>query len=209
MPSASLSSTPPNTPASNLTAAPPSPSPIKPPPPRSQKPHRLEKSRSQRILWLLEELQLTYSLQTYKRENMLAPPSLKQVHPLGKSPLVSVESAANPSAPLVLAESSFIVEYLTDHFGPWLAPARYAGAGKTGEEGEVGGETESWVRYRYFMHYAEGSLMPFLVIALLLSSKSGRSSAQPPSLFPPPSALRTSAKQKREGGRGKSQFDSS
>ncbi|KAL9068284.1 MAG: hypothetical protein Q9161_006310 [Pseudevernia consocians] len=130
----------------------------------------LEKSRSQRILWLLEELQLTYSLQTYKRENMLAPASLKEVHPLGKSPLVSIESAANPSTPLILAESSFIVEYLTDHFGPWLAPERYAGGGKKGQEGEVGGETESWVRYRYFMHYAEGSLMPFLVVALILSN---------------------------------------
>lgn len=128
-------------------------------------PHRLEKSRSQRILWLLEELNLTYTLQTYKRQNMLAPPELKQVHPLGKSPIVSVESSAHPK-PLVLAESSFIVEYLIDHFGPWLAPERYA----SGNEGAVGGETESWVRYRYYMHYAEGSLMPYLLIARLLSS---------------------------------------
>lgn len=99
---------------------------------------------------------------------MLAPPELKEIHPLGKSPLVSIETAANPSKPLVLAESSFIVEYLIDHFGPQLAPERYAGGGDG--EGKVGGETESWVRYRYFMHYAEGTLMPFLVIGLLLSS---------------------------------------
>ncbi|KAF6230729.1 hypothetical protein HO173_011081 [Letharia columbiana] len=138
----------------------------------------LEKSRSQRILWLLEELHLTYALKTYKRQNMLAPPELRSVHPLGKSPLVSVESAdddATPTKkPLVLAESGFIVEYLIDHFGPWLAPERYAGGGggkKEGEGvGEVGGETESWVRYRYFMHFAEGSLMPFLLIAMLLST---------------------------------------
>lgn len=126
----------------------------------------LEKSRSQRILWLLEELPITYTLETYKRQNMLAPPELKEIHPLGKSPIVSISTNAD-SKPLVLAESSFIVEYLVDHFGPWLAPERYE---KGKKEGEVGGETESWVRYRYFMHYAEGSLMPFLIIAFILGN---------------------------------------
>ncbi|CAF9907682.1 MAG: hypothetical protein ALECFALPRED_003751 [Alectoria fallacina] len=119
----------------------------------------LEKSRSQRILWLLTELDVPYDLQTYKRQSMLAPPELKEIHPLGKSPLVTISTpsdAAAAAVPLVLAESSFIVEYLIDHFGPRFAPARY----ESGKEGQVGGETEAWVRYRYYMHYAEGSLMP-------------------------------------------------
>lgn len=100
---------------------------------------------------------------------MLAPPELKDVHPLGKSPIVSIESGSTPT-PMVLAESGLIAEYLIDHFAPRLAPERYA----EGKEGQVGGETESWLRYRYFMHYAEGSLMPYLVVALLINSKSVR-----------------------------------
>ena len=128
---------------------------------------RLEKSRSQRILWLLEELKVEYELKTYKRKNMLAPPELKQIHPLGKSPIISVQ-AEGMSEPLVLAESGLIIEYIIDHFGPHLAPKRY----KEGKEGQVGGETEEWIRYRYFMYYGEGSLMPYLVILLLMNSKS-------------------------------------
>ena len=93
---------------------------------------------------------------------MLAPPELKKVHPLGKSPLVSVQ-AEGATEPLVLAESVLITEYLIDHFGPWLAPTRY----QKGKEGQVQGETEEWLRYRYFMHYAEGTLMPYLVVALI------------------------------------------
>ena len=127
---------------------------------------RLEKSRSQRILWLLEELKLDYELKTYKRENMLAPKELKEVHPLGKSPIITVESEATPK-PLVLAESGFIVEYLIEHFGTWLSPERY----QQGKDGQVGAETEEWIRYRYFMHYAEGSIMPLLVIALLFNGR--------------------------------------
>ncbi|KAL8671919.1 MAG: hypothetical protein Q9168_003594 [Polycauliona sp. 1 TL-2023] len=123
----------------------------------------LEKSRAQRILWLLEELKIDYELKTYKRQNMQAPPELKKIHPLGKSPLISVQ-AEGAAEPLVLAESGLIMEYLIDHFGPHLAPTRY----QAGKEGQVQGETEEWLRYRYFMHYAEGTLMPYLVIALLL-----------------------------------------
>ncbi|CAD6578230.1 MAG: hypothetical protein ASARMPRED_008650 [Alectoria sarmentosa] len=82
----------------------------------------LEKSRSQRILWLLTELDVPYDLQTYKRQSMLAPPELKEIHPLGKSPLVTISTPS--AAPLVLAESSFIVEYIIDHFGPRFAPTR-------------------------------------------------------------------------------------
>lgn len=130
--------------------------------------HRLEKSRSQRILWLLEELQIDYELKIYHRaSDMMAPKELKDVHPLGKSPVISVE-AEGMSKPLVLAESGLIVEYLVDHFGPWLAPKRYM----QGKEDQIGGESEEWLRYRYYMHYAEGSLMLYMVVALLANSKS-------------------------------------
>ncbi len=127
---------------------------------------RLEKSRSQRVLWLLEECKIDYELKTFKRINMLAPSELKEIHPLGKSPIVIVESEANPK-PLVLAESGPLMEYLIDHFSPHLAPERY----QKGKDGEVGGETEGWVRYRYYMHYAEGSLTPFLIFSLLFNGK--------------------------------------
>lgn len=98
---------------------------------------------------------------------MLAPKELKEAHPLGKSPVIGVESS-NTDKPLILAESGFIAEYLCDHFnGERLVPKRY----KDGKEGQVGGETEEWLRYRYFMHYAEGSLMPLLVIQLIMNSE--------------------------------------
>ncbi|KAL8822507.1 MAG: hypothetical protein Q9191_006760 [Dirinaria sp. TL-2023a] len=103
----------------------------------------LEKSRAQRVLWLLEELKLDYELKTYKRQNMQAPEELKKVHPLGKSPLLSIESAATEK-PIILAESGVIIEYLIDHFGPHLVPKRY----EDGRDNQVGGETESWLRYR-------------------------------------------------------------
>lgn len=79
--------------------------------------------------------------------------------------MITIE-APDSTKPLVLAESGAIVEYLVDHFGsacPSLVPQRYT----PGKEGKVGGETEEWMRYRYFMHYAEGSLMPFLVMTLV------------------------------------------
>lgn len=97
---------------------------------------------------------------------MLAPPELKEVHPLGKSPIVTIETE-DSSEPLVLAESGFLMEYLIDHFGPSLAPERY----QKGKDGEVCGETEGWVRYRYFMHYAEGSITPFLIFSLIFNGK--------------------------------------
>ena len=127
---------------------------------------RLEKSRAQRILWLLEEVKVDYELKTYKRKNMLAPDELKQIHPLGKSPVISIESEGL-SKPMVLAESGFIVEYISDHFGPGLIPKRYA----EGNEGKIGGETEEWLRHRYYMHYAEGSIMILLIVALVISSQ--------------------------------------
>ncbi|KAL8664238.1 MAG: hypothetical protein Q9202_003188 [Teloschistes flavicans] len=124
----------------------------------------LEKSRAQRILWLLEELKVDYELKTYKRQERQAPPALKKVHPLGKAPLLSVQ-AEGAAEPIVLAESGPIAEYLIDHFGPQLAPSKW----QDGRENQVQGETEQWLRYRYYMHYTEGTLMPYLVTALLLS----------------------------------------
>ena len=128
---------------------------------------RLEKSRSQRILWLLEELKVPYSLKTFKRQkNMLAPPELTKIHPLGKSPIIAVSSNATNGTPLIIAESSNIIEYLITHFGKHLQPQQW----QQGKEGEVGGETEEWLRYRYLMHYAEGTLMPYLVTMILMKS---------------------------------------
>ena len=110
--------------------------------------HHLEHSRSQRVLWLLEELQLPYEIKRYTRDpqTMLAPPELKQVHPLGKSPVIT-------DGDLTLAESAAILEYLVERYGEGrLAPA----AG-----------TPEYFRYRYWMHYAEGSAMPPLLLRLV------------------------------------------
>lgn len=98
---------------------------------------------------------------------MLAPAEFKKIHPLGKAPLVTVQ-AEGAAEPIVLAESGPIAEYLIDHFGSSLAPKRW----QEGKENQVQGETEEYLRYRYFMHYTEGTIMPYLVTALLLKSKS-------------------------------------
>jgi glutathione S-transferase len=110
--------------------------------------HHLNNSRSQRVLWLLEELGLPYEIVRYQRDarTMLAPPELRQVHPLGKSPVVEWDST-------VLAESGAILETLTERFAPGrLAPAA---------------DTPEALRYRYWMHYAEGSAMPPLLLKLV------------------------------------------
>lgn len=112
--------------------------------------HHLNNSRSQRVLWLLEELGVAYEVKRYERDprTMLAPAELRAVHPLGKSPVISDEAQ-------VLAESGAIIEYLGDRYGAErLAPA----AG-----------TPQRLRYSYWLHYAEGSLMPLLVMKLVLS----------------------------------------
>lgn len=95
-----------------------------------------------------------------------ADPELAKIHPLGKSPILTVERDGRD--PLVLIESAAIVEYLCDYYGQWLIPQRYP----EGKDGQVGQETEAFIRYRTFMHYAEGSIMPLNLIALLMSSKS-------------------------------------
>ncbi|KAI4781116.1 hypothetical protein E4T52_04017 [Aureobasidium sp. EXF-3400] len=128
----------------------------------------LDKSRAQRFIWLLEECNVDYDIEILKRTaEMLAPPELKKIHPLGKSPVVSI-TAPGRTDPLVLAESGFITEYLTDHFAPHLAPKKY----EDGKEGP-GLETEEWLRYHFFMHYAEGSLMALMVTNLIFSFLKG------------------------------------
>jgi glutathione S-transferase len=110
--------------------------------------HHLNNSRSQRVLWLLEELGLEYEVRRYERDpaTMLAPPELRAVHPLGKSPVIS-------DGDRVLAESGAILEYLVEEHGKGrLVPA----AG-----------TPERLRYRYWMHYAEGSAMPPLLLKLV------------------------------------------
>jgi glutathione S-transferase len=111
--------------------------------------HHLNNSRSQRVLWLLEELELPYEIVHYQRDpkTMLAPPTLRAVHPLGKSPVVTTDEG------LALAESGAVVETLIERYGNGrLAPA----AG-----------TPEALRYRYWLHYAEGSAMPPLLLKLM------------------------------------------
>ena len=111
--------------------------------------HHLNNSRSQRVLWLLEELGLPYEIKHYQRDakTSLAPPELKRVHPLGKSPVIT-------DGGLTVAESGAILEYLVERYGQGrLKP--------TGEQ--------DLLDYRYFMHFAEGSAMPPLVMKLVFN----------------------------------------
>jgi glutathione S-transferase len=109
---------------------------------------------------------VTYEIKTYKRnEDALAPEEMKNIHPLGKSPSVEVEIPGQ--APFVLAESGAIFEYLCDHLGKRLIPPRVIPE----LEGKIGAETEEFRRNRYFMHYAEGSLMSLLAIAAVMLSE--------------------------------------
>ncbi|OAA68139.1 glutathione s-transferase [Niveomyces insectorum RCEF 264] len=154
--------------------------------------HWLNASRSQRILWLLTELDVPYDLKFYHRDPKtgLAGADLEKVHPLGKSPVITVTPpAANAGGadakPIVLAESGFIVEYLCEHWGHGtdIVPAKW----REGREHQVGGETAAWLRYQYLMHYAEGSLMPFLVVYFVFSTL--KSSAVPWFLRPITSSI--------------------
>jgi glutathione S-transferase len=110
--------------------------------------HHLNNSRSQRILWLLEELGLDYDIKKYERDakTMLAPPELRAIHPLGKSPVIT-------DGDTMVAESGAIIEYLIERYGKGrLIPA----AG-----------TPEKLRYTYFLHYAEGSAMTPLLMKLV------------------------------------------
>ncbi|HKL63424.1 MAG TPA: glutathione S-transferase [Woeseiaceae bacterium] len=116
--------------------------------------HHLEDSRSQRVLWLLEELELDYEIRRYERdpETMLGPASLREVHPLGKSPVIEDDGR-------VVAESGAIIEYLVQRHGDGsLAPP--AGS-------------DEHLRYTYWLHYAEGTLMPLFVMGLVFERLSG------------------------------------
>jgi len=111
--------------------------------------HHLENSRSQRIVWLLEELKLDYDVIEYKRdpETSAAPEALKKIHPLGKSPVITDKG-------LTVAESGAIIEYLLDRYDSEsrLRPT----------------EGQALLDYRYWLHFAEGSLMPLLVMKLVM-----------------------------------------
>jgi glutathione S-transferase len=113
--------------------------------------HHLENSRSHRVLWLLEELDLRYDLVRHARhpETLLAPAALRAIHPLGKAPVL-VEDG------VVMAESGAIIDYLLQRHD--LARRFSPPPGSS-----------DWLAYRYWLHYAEGSLMPPLVMTLVLS----------------------------------------
>ena len=119
--------------------------------------HHLETSRSHRILWLLEELGVPYELRRYQRDpaTRLAPPELKKIHPLGKSPVLT-------DGELVVAESGAILEYLAECYGA-QAPAELAHL-------EPARGTPAHRQCRFWMHYAEGSLMNWLVMQLVFGS---------------------------------------
>jgi len=110
--------------------------------------HHLNNSRSQRILWLLEELGVPYEVKRYQRDakTMLAPPELRKIHPLGKSPVIT-------DGDVTLAESGAIIEYLAEKYGEarLLPPAG----------------TPNRLRCTYWLHYAEGSAMSPLLLKLV------------------------------------------
>jgi len=111
--------------------------------------HHLNNSRSQRVLWLLEELAVPYEVVRYERDpkTLLAPPELRRIHRLGKSPILEDDGK-------LYAETGLIVEYLVERYNPALAPPR--------------GSALYW-RYRYWLHYAEGSAMSPLLLKLVIT----------------------------------------
>lgn len=113
--------------------------------------HHLENSRSQRILWLLEELGVEYEIKRYERDpkTNLAPDSLKAIHPLGKSPLIT-------DGGKTIAESAVIINYLIRNYGKDLGLIPEAGS-KAEDQAD------------YWLHFAEGSLMPYLVMTLVFN----------------------------------------
>ncbi|CCK76386.1 Glutathione S-transferase-like protein [Oleispira antarctica RB-8] len=113
--------------------------------------HHLNNSRSQRIIWLLEELKLEYVIEFHKRDakTYLAGDSLKGIHALGKSPVISDDKTG-----MTLAESGAIIEYLVQTYGAHLMPEQ--------------GSAAYW-QYLYWLHFSEGSLMPPMVMNLVLS----------------------------------------
>lgn len=112
--------------------------------------HHLANSRSQRILWLLEELGAHYDVLRYERDAIsnLAPPELLAIHPLGKSPLIEMDGQ-------LIAESGAIVEYICSHAG--------------GSTWQIGSDSPDYIRYLEFMHFAEGSAMTPILLNLYVS----------------------------------------
>lgn len=108
--------------------------------------HHLNNSRSQRILWLLEELGLDYEIKRYERDKktMFAPPELKKIHPLGKSPVIT-------DGELTIAESGAIIEYLVNKYG----------------QGKL--KSQDPLAYTYWLHFAEGSAMTPLLLTLVFN----------------------------------------
>lgn len=131
--------------------------------------HHLENSRSQRVLWLLEELGLEYQLVRHARDpkTLLAPPALRGIHPLGKAPVVVDDDGS------VLAESGAVIETLLERHDPQRTLAARPG-------------TDEARRLRYWLHYAEGSAMPPLLLALVF----GRIRDAPMPFFARPVARR-------------------
>ncbi len=118
--------------------------------------HHLENSRSQRILWLLEELRIPYDIKIYKRDkNYLAPPELKKIHPLGKAPIIVTAEGE------VIAETGAIMDYILHAYdGMGLVP---------------GAKTRARTHFTYWMFYAEGSAMTPLLLKLIVERIRSRS----------------------------------
>ena len=110
--------------------------------------HHLNNSRSQRLLWLFEELELNYTIERYQRDaiTMLAPPELQKIHPLGKAPVITDNGR-------VFAESGAIIDYVIDHYGQAFLPEK---------------NSDAHYQMVYWLHFAEGSLMPPLLLTLVL-----------------------------------------
>ncbi|MBC7421503.1 MAG: glutathione S-transferase [Bdellovibrio sp.] len=113
--------------------------------------HHLKKSRSHRVLWLLEELQISYNLKIYERDSKTnrAPAALTKIHPLGKSPIIT-------DGKKVISESAVILEYILDQYG-------------NGKLRPKDTQSAAYQDYQYFMHYTEGSFMPLLVLSLIFN----------------------------------------
>ncbi len=141
--------------------------------------HHLETSRSQRILWLLEELGLPYELKIYKRnpKTKLAPPELKRIHPLGKSPVIT-------DGDVVVAESGAILEYLAETYGASNPSLKLVPTSGTATHRD----------FRFWMHFAEGSLMNWLVMKLVFMTIP----TQPMPFFVRPIARRICAQVQRQ-----------
>lgn len=116
--------------------------------------HHLNESRSHRVIFLLEELGVPYEIRNYTRDprTMLAPASLKAVHPLGKSPVVT-------DGDEVLAETGHIIDTLIERHGGRLRP---------------GADTRERLLYGYYLHYAEGSLAPLMLLSLVFARLPGQ-----------------------------------